>query len=115
MLRFLRNDPQVFAMFKPNKLLLRKMNIQSLIVSEHPQESALGLEFASFLLRYHVTLDYGDFTDDPFCIQKLRRYEDVKYATEVENVTKAFEELSARFVKLENYQSIPVQRAHSPS
>lgn len=91
MLRFLRNDPQVFAMFKPNKLLLRKMNIQNLIASEQTQESSLGLEFASFLLRYHVTLDYGDFTDDPFCIQKLRRYEDVKYATEVENVTKAFE------------------------
>ena len=54
-----------------------------------------------------MSLDYGDFTDDPFCIQKLRRYEDVKYATEVENVTKAFEQLSARFIKLENYQSMP--------
>ena len=86
------------------------MNIQSLIVSDQPQESALGLEFASFLLRYHVTLDYGDFTDDPFCIQKLRRYEDVKYATEVENVTKAFEQLSARFTRLENNQSGPLMR-----
>lgn len=65
----------------------------------------MGLEFASFILRYHVGLDYGDFTDDAYCIQKLRRYEDVKYATEVENVTKAFEELSERFTVLEKAQT----------
>lgn len=64
----------------------------------------LSLELASFLLRYHVDIDYGDFTDDPFCIQKLRRYEDVKYAAEVESVTKALESLSDRFFRIEGNQ-----------
>ena len=54
------------------------------------------------MMRYHVDLDYGDFTEDAFCIQKLRRYEDVKYATELETVTKAFEALSERFIVVES-------------
>ena len=78
------------------------MNIDQLIISSDNQESQISLEFASFLLRYHVDIDYGDFTEDAFCIQKLRRYEDVKYATELETITKAFEALSERFVVIES-------------
>lgn len=55
------------------------------------RESEQSLELASFLLRYHVEIDYGDFTDEPFAVQKLRRYEDVKYAAELEALSKNFE------------------------
>ena len=44
------------------------MDLEGLIVSDSSGESQSGLELASFILRYHVNLDYGDFTDDPFCI-----------------------------------------------
>ncbi len=76
-------------------MLLRKMNLEKHFKSDGSDRD-IALEFASFLLRYHVDIDYGDFTDDPFAIQKLRRYENVKYAAEVEGLTKAIEDISGR-------------------
>ena len=40
----------------------------------------------SFLLRYHRGLDYGDFSENPYCVQRLRRYEDFKCWSEIEDV-----------------------------
>jgi hypothetical protein len=60
------------------------MNISDAILSKDENEANTAKEFASFLLRYHETLDYGDFTADAFAIQKLRRYENTKYAAEIE-------------------------------
>lgn len=76
------------------------MNLERHFRSDQ-SDREVSLELASFLLRYHVEIDYGDFSDDPYTIQRLRRYEDVKYASEVEGVTKALEQLSDRFIKLE--------------
>jgi hypothetical protein len=59
-------DSQVYARFKPNKLIIRKMNISSNITSNEEEEATLALDFASFLLRYHRDLDYSDFSDDLF-------------------------------------------------
>jgi len=53
------------------------------------------------MLRYHIEIDYMDFTDDFVAIRVLRRYEDVKYAAEIENVTKTVEQLSDRLIKFE--------------
>jgi hypothetical protein len=44
-------------------------------------------------LRYHEELDYNDFTDNSVAIKKLRRYENVKYASEVEELAKVIEDL----------------------
>jgi len=44
-------------------------------------------------LRYHEELDYNDFTDSSVAIKKLRRYENVKYASEVEELAKVIEDL----------------------
>ena len=93
LLKYLRNDQSVFTMLKPNRLLLRKINIERHILSSQPSEAAAGLELASFLLRYHADIDYSDFTDDPAAIQKLKRYEGVKYAAEVEQLAKSVEEI----------------------
>lgn len=71
-------------MLKPNKLLVRKMNLERFILGSSYDDGINGLEMASFLLRYHAEIDYGDFSDDPYVIQKLRRHNDVKYAAEVE-------------------------------
>ena len=50
-------------MLKPSRPLLRKINIERLLASNQPSESSIALEFASFLLRYHVEIDYDDFSD----------------------------------------------------
>ena len=76
------------------------MNLERHFMSEESDHQA-SLELASFLLRYHADIDYGDFTDDPFCIQKLRRYEDVKYAAEVEEITKSLEALTDKFYQIQ--------------
>lgn len=44
-------------------------------------------------MRYHEELDYNDFTDNSVAIKKLRRYENVKYASEVEELAKVIEDL----------------------
>ena len=79
-------DTNVFAKFKPSKPLLRKMNMSQHIMSQNLAESDFALEFCAFLLRYHRALDYGDFSDNPYCVQRLRRYEDYKYWTELEDL-----------------------------
>ena len=61
-------DANVFAKFKPNKPLLRKMNMSAHIMATSHQESELALELCSFLLRYHRALDYGDFSDNPYVV-----------------------------------------------
>ena len=37
-------------------------------------------------MRYHRALDYGDFSDNPYCVQRLRRYEDFKCWSEIEDI-----------------------------
>ena len=100
MLQYMRHDPKIFARMKPNKVLLRKMDLGPHFVSEQVDRDA-SLELASFMLRYHIDIDYMDFTDDFVAIRVLRRYEDVKYAAEIENVTKTVEQLSDRLIKFE--------------
>ena len=39
MLAYLRHDPQVYSMMKPNKPLLRKMNLERHILSKNKEES----------------------------------------------------------------------------
>lgn len=65
---FDNSDGNVFAKFKPNKPLLRKMNMSAHIMSQSQNESELALEFCSFMLRYHRALDYGDFSDNPYVV-----------------------------------------------
>ena len=55
---YLKNDPQVYARFRPNRIILRKMNVAQLIISSDEKESDLALDFSSFLLRYNRVLDY---------------------------------------------------------
>lgn len=87
LLEYLKNDANVFAKFKPSKPLLRKMNLAQHIMSTTSiQESELALDLCSFLLRYHRGLDYGDFSENPYCVQRLRRYEDFKCWSEIEDV-----------------------------
>ena len=39
------------------------------------------------MLRYNPQIDYVDFSNDAGFVRMIRRYEDVKYASELENLT----------------------------
>ena len=67
-LNYTRNDANVFATFKPDSSLLKQMKFSSLILSKNKEEAENAKEFASFVLRYHENIDYGDFSDEPVAI-----------------------------------------------
>ena len=45
----------------------------------------MALEFCAFLMRYHRALDYGDFSENAFVVQRLRRFEDFKCWNDLED------------------------------
>jgi len=65
----------VFARFKPNRIIIRKLKINRVITSQVESESDLALDFSSFLLRYHKDLEYADFTEDNNVQDLIRRAE----------------------------------------
>lgn len=67
-LNYCRLDPSVFASFRPDRALLKQVNLTGGILSKNREESETSKEFASFVLRYHENVDYGDFSDDPTAI-----------------------------------------------
>ena len=90
---YLKNDSQVYARFKPNKIIIRKMNIASIINAQKEEDSDLALDFSSFLLRYHRELDYADFADDPLIGQKIKRAETYRAWADIEDLANGFESL----------------------
>ncbi len=54
----------------------------------------MGLDFASFLLRYHRDLDYQDFADDPIIVHKIKRAETYRSWADIEDLANGFESLS---------------------
>ena len=79
------------------------MNLQDHILSANQTESEASLELAGFLLRYHRSADYGDFSDHPFVVQRIRRYCDYKFWSELEDQGNNHEELSNKF---NSFQSV---------
>ena len=94
---YLKNDPQVYARFRPNRIILRKMNIANLIISSEETESDLALDFSSFLLRYNRELDYQDFSDDLNIQNKIKRAETFRSWADIEDLAHGFENLSTNF------------------
>jgi len=68
MLDHLKKDASAFRAFKPNKPLLRKIDMGAHIMSNIPAESETALEFCAFIMRYHRNIDYGDFSESPFVV-----------------------------------------------
>lgn len=65
---YLQNDPATFKNFKPNKPLLRKMDMSGHIMSNNNVESESALDLCGFIMRYHRSIDYGDFSDSPYTV-----------------------------------------------
>ena len=61
---FIKNDPPTFARFRPSQGVLRRLNLDHIIGSENIKESDLGLDFATFILRYYRNVSYNNFSAD---------------------------------------------------
>ena len=69
------------------------MHFNIRIKSKEKSVADEACEFASFLLRYHQNIDYSDFSKDPEIAIILRRYEQIKYSSELELLGKTVESL----------------------
>ena len=91
---YLKNDPQVYSRFKPNRVILRKMNIEYYVASGTEADSDLALDFSSFLLRYNRDLDYEDFSDDYNIKNRIKRAETFRSWADIEDLAHGFENMS---------------------
>lgn len=62
--RYIKNDETTFKRFKPSQPVLRRLNLDQMIGSERVRDSDLGLDFATFLLRYYRNISYSSFSAD---------------------------------------------------
>ena len=49
------------------------------------------------MLRYFQTVDYGDFSDNPYVVQRVRRYHDYKIWYDFEELTGQHRDLDGNF------------------
>ena len=87
----------MYARFKPNNVILRKMDIAYTVLSPNQKQCDLALDFASFLLRYNRDLDYTDFSDDVVVHNKIKRAEIFRAWADIEDLAHGFENLSTNF------------------
>ena len=88
LLLLLRGDKRLFDAFRPTEDLLNKIKLGEMAMSRESTEmSTLACDIISFMLRYNPQIDYVDFSTDAAFVRMIRRYEDVKYARELENLT----------------------------
>ena len=86
-------DEQVFIRFKPTQNIVRKMKFEKLITSKITSESDLGLDFASFLLRYFKNLGYNDFSEDANIQSLIKRAETFRAWADIEDLAVSYERL----------------------
>lgn len=48
-------------------------------------------------MRYHRSIDYGDFSESPFMVQRLRRFLEFKQWAEIEELQNLTDSFSTRF------------------
>ena len=89
-------------MFRPKAALLASLNLTNRIGASNKTISEESCEFASFLLRYHQDIDYNSFSNDANIVTKLRRYEQLKYSSELEMLGKNFENVQQRLVEMDH-------------
>jgi hypothetical protein len=90
---YLKNDPQVYARFKPDKTILMRINLDPFVNSQLNDERNLALNFTSFLLRYHQDLDYTDFSEDDDVIRQIKRAEMYRNWVDIEDLATGYETL----------------------
>jgi hypothetical protein len=96
---YLKNDPKVFKRFKPNKAIVKNMNLSAFVLSSNAKDADLALDFCAFLLRYHREIDYSDFSDDQYVVGRIRRSEVFRAWADIEDLANGYETINANFEK----------------
>lgn len=73
------------------------MNLDAYIESDNEDFSNLTLDFTSFLLRYHKSLNYDDFSEDPDVAKKIRRAEMYRNWVDIEDLANGYEVIQNNF------------------
>lgn len=92
-------DPKVFKRFKPNKTIVKNMNMSTYVLSSSAKDSEMALDFCAFLLRYHREIDYSDFSEDQFVVGKIRRAEVYRAWADIEDLANGYETINGNFDK----------------
>ena len=92
-------DPKVFKRFKPNKAIVKNMNLSAFVLSSNPKDADLALDFCAFLLRYHREIDDSDFSDDQYVVGRIRRSEVFRAWADIEDLANGYETINANFEK----------------
>ena len=66
-------------------------------MSTNQVEAEAALDLAAFLLRYHRSVDYGDFSDNAHVVQRIRRYCDYRFWYELEEQGGQNEDINGKF------------------
>ncbi|CAI2385199.1 unnamed protein product [Moneuplotes crassus] len=82
--KFLKNDNLLLTKFKPNSLILKKMNFDFWI--QRPEFSKGAIDLVTFLLRFYTSIDYESFSDKTDIINLLKRSEMLKCWTDLEDL-----------------------------
>ena len=91
--------------------MIRKMKIDAIIncklsflltkflprIAKEPKHSDLGLDFASFLLRYHRNLYYEHFSDSHDVVSRIKRAETFRAWADIEDLAIGYEKISRDF------------------
>lgn len=92
-------DPKVFKRFKPNKTIVKNMNLSTYVLSSIQRDQEMALDFCAFLLRYHREIDYSDFSEDQFVVGRIRRAEVYRAWADIEDLANGYETINANFDK----------------
>ena len=76
---------------------MRRLNLDAIIGSDRVRESDLGLDFATFILRYYRTVSYDTFSTDEVIQNKIKRAEIYRAWADIEDLAHGFEAMSGNF------------------
>jgi len=91
-----RSDKRIFDTFRPRPELLEKLKLHEYCMDEDTSLSSLACDMVSFMLRYNPQIDYVTFSTNADFVRQIRRYENVKYANELEHLTIKIADLDRR-------------------
>ena len=69
------------------------------ILSQNVKDVELALDFCAFLLRYHKDIDYSDFSDETYVVNKIRRAEIYRSWADIEDLANGYETINGNFEK----------------
>ena len=77
--------------------MLRRLNLDQMIGSGQVQDASLGLDFATFLLRYHRVVTYQTLSADESIQNRIKRAETFRSWADIEDLAHGYDKLRGNF------------------